>query len=700
MADLVNYPRQDKFETTLAQDLNNSDTTLYLSAAPSFSLSSGQKCELIIDYDSGTSYERCTINGPYTGGTTIITGVTRGNPKYSGGASTAKEHSGGAKVIIGPTYVDFENAAAAINSKFDKSGGVISGSVTINGGLTVNSTSNAFSVPSITTAQRLALSPTNGMIVYDTDLGLFYKYEAGSWSSFASGSVPNAAHNTAGKVDIANTTEMQNGTATDAVSGAPNVVPVSQTVVNSSGAGDYGKVPVLGSDGKLATGFQTIYNNIGFGEDTVYVNGVLGENFSASDITNNLVLAYRKPSDQKWYKCYNTIGQDQYGTLGIVLESGNTNDTKKIMLKGVLKNQSFSNINPTFSQTGAGFGFAVGQNSGAYLCALQLSNSGNGECVITGGTVRAKRVGSPAGDLSVSLVLENNSEQSGQKPACYGNAAGATNHPIGAVLGSSSIPSGSFTTSFQDLPVTFSNVKIPAGCRFYLVFQMLANVDASNYYGVENGANGGLGADINGSWGGSAAVQGYYTLNTSSTSPVGYAVKVGSNQGEMKISCTTTNLFPRVIGRVLSATSMYFDPEHKETHLAQFIETQTTSAPFYKRITTNFCPSELRATIARSLNASTPVYGLHFGSIRGDKSLALSSGGITGTNGNFLQATSADSTTENYLPIGNSQNYLHAMRLEDGYYCYCGYPGGTNNVNQLAAGYSSQGVNLDILAIQ
>jgi hypothetical protein len=42
-------------------------------------------------------------------------------------------------------------------------------------------------VPKVTTAQRNALSATNGMLVYDSDLNLFYKYENGSWSSFAGG---------------------------------------------------------------------------------------------------------------------------------------------------------------------------------------------------------------------------------------------------------------------------------------------------------------------------------------------------------------------------------------------------------------------------------------------------------------------------------------------------------------------------------
>lgn len=43
-------------------------------------------------------------------------------------------------------------------------------------------------VPLVTTLERNALAAANGMLVYDTDLNAFYKYENGSWSTFAGGS--------------------------------------------------------------------------------------------------------------------------------------------------------------------------------------------------------------------------------------------------------------------------------------------------------------------------------------------------------------------------------------------------------------------------------------------------------------------------------------------------------------------------------
>ena len=77
-------------------------------------------------------------------------------------------------------------------------------------------------------------------------IGSHYQYIGGAWSSFATGSVSNAADHTAGKVDIASVSEAAAGTATDATSGAINVIPVSLLKQNSTGAAQ-GNVPALNS---------------------------------------------------------------------------------------------------------------------------------------------------------------------------------------------------------------------------------------------------------------------------------------------------------------------------------------------------------------------------------------------------------------------------------------------------------------------
>ena len=52
----------------------------------------------------------------------------------------------------------------------------------------------------LTGTQRLALTPANGDIVYDTTDGIHYQYIAGAWSTFATGSISNASTSVAGKL--------------------------------------------------------------------------------------------------------------------------------------------------------------------------------------------------------------------------------------------------------------------------------------------------------------------------------------------------------------------------------------------------------------------------------------------------------------------------------------------------------------------
>lgn len=130
------------------------------------------------------------------------------------------------------------------------------GDQTVVGFISMSGSSSYLKFPNLTTAQRTALTGSNGMEVYDTDLGLPYKYVAGAWVPVDTGTVTAlAANNTAGKVDIASATEIGAGTNIDAVSGGVNVIPVSQTVKTSSGASDENKLGVLGADGKFPIGF-------------------------------------------------------------------------------------------------------------------------------------------------------------------------------------------------------------------------------------------------------------------------------------------------------------------------------------------------------------------------------------------------------------------------------------------------------------
>ena len=51
--------------------------------------------------------------------------------------------------------------------------------------LELASTIGALLVTRMTTTQKNALTPVNGMIVYDSTLGKFQGYEAGAWNNFS-----------------------------------------------------------------------------------------------------------------------------------------------------------------------------------------------------------------------------------------------------------------------------------------------------------------------------------------------------------------------------------------------------------------------------------------------------------------------------------------------------------------------------------
>ena len=63
-------------------------------------------------------------------------------------------------------------------------------------------------VKSLTTSQRLALTASNGDIVYDSTIWVLYQYIWGAWSTFATWSTPNASTTVAGKVEVANYSEV------------------------------------------------------------------------------------------------------------------------------------------------------------------------------------------------------------------------------------------------------------------------------------------------------------------------------------------------------------------------------------------------------------------------------------------------------------------------------------------------------------
>lgn len=257
MSDITTYPLEDNFETTLSQQLTASATALtaYVNAVPAFSFPASVKVYFTIN--PGKSNEETILVENYSSAakTLTITSGGRAQGRYNGDAHTPQTHNPGSIVIISDPFKVWDAIKTAINSKIDNdTDDTVAANTTW--GIT---TKVGVILNSLTTVQRDALaSAPNGAAIYNTTLGQIQYREAGSWVTNASGgSVALASNGVAGKVDIASQTELQNATGTDATSGGLNVIPVSETVVLSSGAGDFGRLPRLNSSGKLAVGFVT-----------------------------------------------------------------------------------------------------------------------------------------------------------------------------------------------------------------------------------------------------------------------------------------------------------------------------------------------------------------------------------------------------------------------------------------------------------
>lgn len=116
--------------------------------------------------------------------------------KGLGISSTAQSHSTGSKVIISDNYQFWEDIQTAVNSKLDDTGGTMTGLLQFTG-----TTHAGIKLLSLTTAQRDALSASNGMIIYNSTTGELNQYIGGAWSAVAAGSTqPTASTTVLGKI--------------------------------------------------------------------------------------------------------------------------------------------------------------------------------------------------------------------------------------------------------------------------------------------------------------------------------------------------------------------------------------------------------------------------------------------------------------------------------------------------------------------
>lgn len=232
MADISNIPKQSYFRAVLQSPITSAQTSnIVLSDVPEYSTSGETVYLNILDPDSP---ETISVTG-WNGTTNVLSGVTRGVAKYTGGGSTAAAHGAGIPVVLSNDWNYFNDYATAINAKVDTSGDTMTGLLQFSGLST-----EGLRVKSLTTTERDALTPSNGALIYNTTTGEFNVYQGGAWSVVASGSTqPDASTTVAGKVELATQSELNAGTPTGGTGASLVPTPATLAVLNQNNPQTY-----------------------------------------------------------------------------------------------------------------------------------------------------------------------------------------------------------------------------------------------------------------------------------------------------------------------------------------------------------------------------------------------------------------------------------------------------------------------------
>lgn len=511
-------------------------------------------------------------------------------------------------------------------------------------------------------------------------------------------------------------------------------IGVSNIVFSQVGASvtkaSQGEAEAATNDNKFMTPLQTL-NSIAYQGDVE--NGTLGDNIVSGDITGQTNLVYLKRSDMRWYK----VTSDEttwFKELGLAIEVGTAGNRAKILRRGIVAGQSYSNINPTVSSSLTGNDINVGQsNANSAAAIILLDNSSGAETEISSGQISAKQVGAPAGQMLIYAVLAHpeynaNISTGDNQPACFKDT---TNNVVrGAIIGYATIQQSSFSGSYQNLVFgwkdgsgSFANLVIPAGYICYMVVAKTGAVNGSNYYQIQSNSASKLLDQSTQTWSGTAN-GGNHSQTVVSRSPIGYSLKAyNGTAGSYNI--IPTNRWSPVIGRVISSTEFYFDPQRGRiskpfTHSIVQLNTEYLECG---KIDLGFCPSELKVMQARKIDATADLIHIRQGYLRADLYGQLpgtaqynvglasipvaSSTQSTDDAGNEIVslnlwtpfATFPGSFNKRiyawaFLGLGvnssdNEQNFLRFARLENGVLVYSCYKSGANYISGGITGFAS-----------
>lgn len=175
---------------------------------------------------AGVEFETIGVASASQSGSTVTLGTLTRQMSMTDGSTFSSGGDGRTFPANTDVYLSWDVFDAERTMKDDKVN-TITGSGAIRGSST---TTPIIRLNNVTTAQRTAMSPGNGDMVYDTDLGELYQYKGGAWAAVGDTGTAAATTTSLGTAEKGTTADIRAETATGD-GGGPLFIPTDATAV-------------------------------------------------------------------------------------------------------------------------------------------------------------------------------------------------------------------------------------------------------------------------------------------------------------------------------------------------------------------------------------------------------------------------------------------------------------------------------------